>query len=224
MTPTVVLLHGLLRSARSMAGLGRALSAQGYPVWARSYPSQRVGIEESAAFIVSHLQREVEGPLVLVTHSLGGIIARYVAGPLGEGAGLDVQRVLMLAPPNGGSRLARRFGKLGLFRRTHGPAGQELGVTRPEWPLPSAPVAVIAGTRSLGMNPIGWISSMSGLIPGTEPSDGTVLVEETRLPGMVDFATVAASHTFIMNNPEVREMIYRFVREGRLRPEQSPPS
>jgi pimeloyl-ACP methyl ester carboxylesterase len=216
--PTVVLLHGLLRTARSMAGLGRSLAARGYPVWARSYPSQRDTIEDNARAIVEQLSGELPGePLVLVTHSLGGILARFIAGPLGEQAGLDVQRILMLAPPNRGSRLARRFGHLGLFKRTHGPAGQELGAEDPAWPLPRAPVAVIAGTRPVGMNPIGWMSSVSGLIQEHEPSDGTVLVEETRLPGMVDFATVAASHTFIMNNPEVREMIYRFVGEGRLR-------
>ncbi len=201
-----------------MAGLGRALAAQGYPVWARSYPSQHLSIERSAEFVVERLAHEAAGqPLVLVTHSLGGIIARFVAGPLGERAGLDVRGIVMLAPPNSGSRLARRLGGLGLFRRTYGPAGQELGASAPAWPLPRAPVAVIAGTRARGLNPTGWLSSMSGLIRAAEPSDGTVLVEETRLPGMADFATVAASHTFIMNEPEVRAMILRFLREGRLR-------
>jgi len=216
--PTVVLLHGLLRSARSMARLGRTLEGEGYPVWARSYPSQRCSIEDSAAMIVEQLAGEAGArPLVLVTHSLGGIIARFIAGPLGERAGLDVRGVLMLAPPNGGSRLARRLGPLELFRRTYGPAGQALGASAPDWPIPRVPVAVIAGTRSRGLNPTGWMSSVTGLIRGEEPSDGTVLVEETRLPGMVDFATVAASHTFIMNHPEVRAMVLHFLRAGRLR-------
>ena len=46
--PTVVLLHGLARSARSMAGLARHLRRAGYETWSRSYPSRRVGIADAA--------------------------------------------------------------------------------------------------------------------------------------------------------------------------------
>ena len=219
MTPTVVLVHGLLRSARSMARLRRALDEAGYPTWARSYPSQRNSVEDSAAELVEALRRETSGPLHLVTNSLGGILARYIAGPLGRAAGLEVKGVVMLAPPNGGSRIAHRLAPLRVFQRMYGPAGQELAraLAASPWPLPEVPVAVIAGTRARGLNPTGWLSSAIGLIASDEPSDGTVLVDETRLPGMVDFATVSASHTFIMDHPEVRAMILHFLRAGRLR-------
>lgn len=218
MKPTVALVHGLMRTSRSMARLSRAIEDAGYPTWLGSYPSQRRSIEHNAAAIVDQLRHETRGPLLLVTHSLGGILARYIAGPMGRDAGLDVQGVLMLAPPNGGSRLARRFAPFAAFRRLYGPAGQELGAAvAPAWPLPEVPVAVIAGTVARGLNFTGWVSTVARLIQPDELSDGTVLVEETRLPGMVDFATVAASHTFIMDHPEARTMILRFLSGGRLR-------
>jgi hypothetical protein len=53
-------------------------------------------------------------------------------------------------------------------------------------------------------------------MPRDEPSDGIVTVAETKLPGMADFATVDASHTWIMNHPEVRAMVLEFLARGRL--------
>ena len=218
MTPTVVLLHGLLRSSRSMAGLARALEAAGYATWVGSYPSTALSIERAAGGVADELHHRFgERPLALVTHSLGGILARYLAGPLGVARGLRIEGVVMLAPPNAGSRLARTFGGVELFRRLYGPAGIELGAAASGWPVPTAPTAVIAGTYPRGLNPVGWMSHAVGIIDDAEPSDGTVLVEETRLPGMVDFATIEAGHTFIMDHPEAREMVLRFLREGRLR-------
>ena len=70
--------------------------------------------------------------------------------------------------------------------------------------------AVIAGARGTadGYNP---------LIPGDD--DGTVRVEETRLPGATDFMTVPAIHSFLMNNPAVIDASLRFLKEGQLRSE-----
>jgi pimeloyl-ACP methyl ester carboxylesterase len=215
--PTVVLLHGLWRTARSMARLARVIEAEGYTTFARSYASTRQSIEESAADIADELVATFgDRPLVLVTHSLGGILARYIAGPLAARSGLDVRGVVMLAPPNAGSRLAKRFGAWRAFHRLYGPAAGQLGAPR-DWPTPDVPVAVIAGTRSVGVNPTTWIARGLGMIGKDEISDGTVLLDETHLPGMIDFQTVAAGHTFIMDHPDVQAMVLRFLREGKLR-------
>ena len=218
MKPNVVLLHGLLRTGRSMDRLARTIEREGYRVWVRSYPSQVLSIEASAAEIASELERRFgKQPVALVTHSLGGIVARYIAGPFGDA--LDIERILMLAPPNRGSRLARRLGAFRAFQRLYGPAGQQLrAADEHAWPTPNVPVAVIAGTRAGGLNPTGWLSRATRLIHHSEPSDGTVLVEETHFPGMVDFATVNASHTFIMNHPRVHQMALAFLRDGKLQP------
>jgi hypothetical protein len=39
-------------------------------------------------------------------------------------------------------------------------------------------------------------------------------VEETRLAGARDFIVVPALHTVIMDNPQVREYVVRFLRQG----------
>jgi pimeloyl-ACP methyl ester carboxylesterase len=224
--PTVVLLHGLLRTGRSMAGLERALQRAGYATWTGRYASQRQSIEEAAADVAESLAQGFgDRPLALVTHSLGGILARYIAGPFGARLGLRITGVVMLAPPNAGSRLARRLSQgetVGAaVRRIYGPAIRQLGGAEALWPLPSVPVGIIAGTRAGGLNPVAWLSRATGLIGAHEPSDGTVLVEETHLPGMpegmVELATVPATHTFIMDHADTHEMVLRFLEIGRLR-------
>ena len=207
--PTVVLLHGLARRAGSLAGLGRALAAAGFPVWACDYPSRRRGIAEAAAGLADRLAAELPGrPLAAVTHSLGGIVIRHLGDPR-----LDWRRIVMLAPPNHGSQVAAAFAGNRLFRWFYGPAGGELA--DPEgWPLPPAPCAVIAGTRRRALgNPTSWVSHRL-FAAGTE-HDGTVAVDETRLAGAA-FATVDAPHTFIMNDRRARELVLAFLRTGAL--------
>ncbi len=208
--PTVVLLHGLARTGRSMAGLRRALESQGWPTWACTYPSRRLGIAELAQDVADRVKAEVPGPVVAVTHSLGGILVRHM------GENLPLQRVVMLAPPNDGSHVAQAFASYALFRWFYGPAGQQV-VRADAWPVPPCPFGVIAGTRAISpWNPISWATRGLGLLPAGEPSDGTVTVAETRHVQMADFATVAASHTWIMDDPQARALIVQFLEQGRF--------
>jgi triacylglycerol lipase len=209
--PTVVLLHGLARTWRSMSGLRRHLEREGFATWAETYPSRRMPIAELAAATAEHI-RAAAGPgaeLMAVTHSLGGILVRHMPD-------LPWRRVVMLAPPNQGSLVARSFRELPAFRWFYGPAGQEVALGD-EWPAPPAPFGVIAGTRTTSVaNPTSWLTTGLRVFPPGHEHDGTVSVEETRLPGMADFRTVAAGHTFIMNDPRVRAWVVRFLREGRF--------
>lgn len=209
--PAVVLLHGLGRTHRSMGGLRRHLERLGYPTWARTYRSRRGSIEELAAEVAGWIRRDLGSrPLVGVTHSMGGILIRYMRDLL------PWQGVVMLAPPNQGSQVAASLARSRLYRWLYGPAGRDLSDAG-RWPAPPAPFAVIAGTRgpSLGNLP-SWVIAGLSLLPRGEPHDGTVLVRETRLEGMAGFAEVPASHTFLMNHPRARELIARFLASRRF--------
>ena len=147
--------------------------------------------------------------LLAVTHSLGGILVRHMHE-------LPWRRVVMLAPPNQGSLVARAFRQLPAFRWFYGPAGQEVA-RADEWPQPPAPFGVIAGTQVTSIsNPTSWLTTGLRVFPGGEEHDGTVSVAETRLPTMADFRTVRTSHTVIMNDPQVRAWVVQFLRHGRF--------
>ena len=119
-------------------------------------------------------------------------------------------RVVMLAPPNGGSPLVDKVRENAIFVHFAGPAAAELGTELPERLGPvDFEVGVIAGDRS--WNPLG-----SWLIPGDD--DGTVAVESARIEGMADFRVVPSTHTFIMRSPEVASEMLHFLATGRFSP------
>jgi pimeloyl-ACP methyl ester carboxylesterase len=212
MKPLVVLLHGLARGQGSMASLGAFLRGHGFDTWSHTYPSRR----HSIAYLASALTEQLvefagERPLHAVTHSMGGIIVRHLHDPR-----LRWSRIAMLAPPNQGSRLAAGLVRNPLFRWFYGPAGRELADAA-AWPEPPAPFAVIAGTRSLALgNPTSW--TFGRRFPPGVRNDGTVAVDETKLPGMTAFAEVDATHTWIMNAQEARRLILAFLQNGRFGP------
>ena len=208
---TVILLHGLGRTSRSMRNIQRHLTRAGYRVINISYPSTRRTIEQLAEYLGPELDSYCASPQArvhFVTHSLGGIILRrYLQDHRPAGLG----RVVMLGPPNRGSKLADRLAGWPVYRLLTGPAGQQIGAGASGAVNCLGPIdfelGVIAGNRSL--NPL-----FSHLIPGED--DGAVSVESTKAPGMQDFLVVPRSHTFIMNDPEVAWQVEHFLRQGRF--------
>jgi triacylglycerol lipase len=210
MKPFVVLLHGLARGQGSMAGLGAFLRKQGYETWSHTYPSRRHSIAYLASALADKLAAVArDRPIHAVTHSLGGIVVRHLQDPR-----LHWGRIVMLAPPNQGSRLAAGLVRNPLFRWFYGPAATELADCS-SWPAPPAPFGVIAGTRNLALsNPTSW--TLGRRFREGVQNDGTVAVEETKLPGMSAFAAVDATHTWIMNSQAVRRLIVTYLQNGRF--------
>ncbi|MBK7823205.1 MAG: hypothetical protein IPJ61_19665 [Tessaracoccus sp.] len=208
--PSVVLLHGLARSPRAMHGLADALGAAGYVPHLIRYSTLAASPQAAAAAVQAQLQDTFgTRPIFAVTHSLGGVLIRYLRKPL------TWKRIVMLAPPNQGSAIARAVRTTvgsDVFARL--PAAAQLSTGRPtDWPYPPAPFAIIAGTRRPGVwHPAGWLGRL--FLPTHEPSDGTVLVRETRLSGAAAFATVDATHTAIMDHPEAQRLAIAFLRDG----------
>jgi hypothetical protein len=194
-----------------MAALRLHIERLGYPTWSQSYPSRRAKIQDLAAEVAGRIREDVgNAPVVGVTHSMGGILVRYMRELL------PWRGVVMLAPPNRGSLVAAEMARRRLYRWYLGPAGRDLAEGE-AFPAPPEPFAVIAGTRgaTFGNLPSWFIAGMR-LIPRGAPHDGTVLVSETRLDGMVAFAEVDASHTFLMNHPDARALVARFLAENRF--------
>ena len=193
-----------------MRGVAAVLEAAGYEAVAVGYPTLTSSIEAAAAAVTDQLVRLGARPLYAVTHSMGGVLVRHLRDDR-----LAWKRIVMLAPPSQGSAVARAVqAAVGADAFAQLPAASTLGTATPAaWPYPPAPFAVIAGTRRPGaFHPAGWLGRWC--LPPGEPSDGTVLVSETRLPGAAAFATVDAAHTAIMDHPEAQRLAIAFLRDG----------
>lgn len=110
---TVVLVHGLAGSRLDMWPISRRLGRLGFAVTNWGYRSLGRSIETHAARLEKFLQdidRKSDGKeFHLVTHSMGGIIARTV---FEQNSFQNLERVVMLAPPNRGSHAARKMAPL----------------------------------------------------------------------------------------------------------------
>jgi pimeloyl-ACP methyl ester carboxylesterase len=206
----VVLLHGLARTKRSMAGLEKHLSASGYQVINMGYPSREKTIQELSDEILPKVVsrcRELRAKKIhFVTHSMGGILIRYY---LTQHDIPSLGRVVMLSPPNNGSEVVDRLKDLSLFRWINGPAGVQLGTDEASIPRhlgrPSYEVGIITGDRSINL-------FLSRLIPGSD--DGKVSVRNAQLEGMKDFLVVHKTHPFIMNDEKVMAQVSTFLSTG----------
>jgi hypothetical protein len=187
-----------------MLRLSGALRAAGFATAPLTYASTRRSLEEHAASVCSVIQGFEDARQVsFVTHSLGGIVVRYLlARPAPWRERIAPHRMVMLAPPNQGSTVARRLDGA-LLRAVLGRSAVQIagGECRELGP-PPIPCGVIAGNLREGRG-------IHGLVPGGD--DGLVAVSETELEGMTDHRTVEAVHTLIMNHPEVEAAVLRFL-------------
>lgn len=208
---SVILLHGLARTDKSMQKLEQALLKKGYCVQNVSYASTRNNIEILAEEAIGPALSACSdaGKINFVTHSLGGILVRqYLLHHDIDGLG----RVVMLGPPNQGSEVIDKLGNVPGFHFIHGDAGLELGTGATSVPnnlgQANFDLGIIAGTRSVNL----FLSSM---IPG--PDDGKVSVESTRLEGMNDHLEMEVTHPFMMRNNQVIEQVIHYLETGKFK-------
>ena len=208
----VMLIHGLGRLKSSMAKLDDAFITNGFDVVNWSYPSTRLSIDDIAhnLYDVFKLNSGCHNNVFFVTHSLGGVVVRRMISLYNI---KNINGFVMITPPNHASVFARWILKYPIIKTMMGPAGQELRSRKQIEKIcavPESDVMVIAGTKCFSVNnPNSWISQ----VILKKPHDGTVTVEETKLPNMEKFITIKDSHTFIASNPVVVKEAVEFLKQ-----------
>lgn len=208
--PRVVLLHGLWRGHHSMEPLARKLREHGFSTLNIPYPSIRLPIEEIAQRIHQMLVERSDGrPFHLVTHSLGGIIARQM---IANGQ-CQIQRLVMLAPPSNGSEIVDHLQSCPLLSWFLGPAGRQLATSGIPSQLPPLPTHVEAAAI---MGSHVSIKCFDRIL--SAPHDGIVSASKGHLPELRAFAVVDADHTFISIHPEAIRLCREFLSDGSWSP------
>ncbi len=189
---TVVLLHGLGRTRRSMARLAAHLDAAGYRTACLGYPSRRLGLRACADHVqpaVSAIRERAGCPIVLVGHSMGGLVARHLAAAQPDlAAGL-----VTIGTPHRGSEAADLVSAFRFGRMLFGPALLDLRTdAAAAIPMPACPMVAVAGTRAL-------IPFFRARL--TPPHDGLVSLARAR-PGLREtWCAVPGDHTRLMDHP-----------------------
>lgn len=233
---TVVLLHGLCRTSRSMAKMETALEAEGYNVINVDYPSRSATIDELTKQVFQSLEKQVgkpaphvrqtfqpAKPIHFVTHSMGGILlGRYLelegqrprcpdAGdgvPPQKGSIYDrLGNVVMLAPPSRGSEVPDKLGGLKLYQWINGPAGNQLGTNSHPLRLDVPGSDIGVIAGDRSINPI-----LSLLIPG--PDDGKVSLARVKPAAYTDYLQLHVTHACMMRNPRVIKQTKYFLEHG----------
>ncbi len=206
----VILLHGLARSESSMAVMEDRLSAEGYQTVNLGYPSRDHDIETLAPLAIAPALKQCTEShnINFVTHSLGGILVREY---LSQNSINNLNRVVMLGPPNKGSEVVDKLHEVPGFYALNGDAGNQLGTLPSSKPNTLGPadfdLGIIAGTRSINL-------ILSLLTPGSD--DGKVSTENSKLEGMNDHIELPVTHTFMMKNQQVIHQVIHYLRNGKF--------
>lgn len=207
MNEHVLLLHGIHMHAWTMLPFARLLKQQGLSVQTFGYYSIWQKPEQHCAALTAAAEdffRRHQKPLHFVGHSLGGLVLRRFAAARPD---LVRGRIVTLGTPHQGSTTAETVRNWGAGTPLLGGAYRNmLDGNLPDLP-PGIELGSLAGNSPLG---IGRIFKLQG------ENDGTVLVEETRFPGMTDHILLPVSHTGMLTDKRVAGQTAAFLRHGKF--------
>jgi esterase/lipase len=200
-----VLVHGLIRRSFDLYIMGKFLCKNGFTVYVYDYKTsektmaaQGVDLRSYLAKIMREYPENVK--INIVTHSMGGILTRYALTPVKDKNEFDIsriRRIVMIAPPHGGSNVARFFVKYLPF------TGRWL---KPLSELSNASDSVIHSVPHIAKGPeIGIIAAKY---------DREVAFKDTYLPEMKERCVIRAEHSFVVYLKSAHKTVLRFLKEG----------
>ncbi|ATC93051.1 PGAP1-like alpha/beta domain-containing protein [Pseudoalteromonas tunicata] len=188
----IIVLHGLYMSGFVMRPLCHQLKKAGFEILNLTYnslsPDKETIFQQMDSFIGDQ-------HTALVCHSLGGLIARAYL----ESNSVNTQfitKVITLGTPHKGSQIAKHMQEKG-FDSLLKNSVEFLLSNNADWPF-NAKLYSIAGDLPIGLMPL--------LEKGSQ-SDGTVLLDETKLHGMAEHKIFHLSHTTMIYSRQVMQYI-----------------
>ncbi len=210
-----VTIHGLTHNGLHMYTMGKFLASRGYETYCFDYRTTRGTVQEHAvefkAFLETLARKYPDYPINIVTHSMGGLVTRQTLGhlcdsqPCSPGELLTrnrIKRIVMLAPPNRGSKVASAAVKYVPFSPNIMEPLPDLsyGEDSPvhKIPVPSGiPIGIIAASADIAV-----------------PRDSTSLENQS------DYLVMTSSHSFIMMRTKVQRQVLEFFQNAKFKKEE----
>jgi hypothetical protein len=206
---SVVCIHGFMVTPRSMRMVSRFLQCGGADTYVWGYPSRKRILQEHGCHLVCFLQQLAAQnpgkPINFVAHSTGGLVLRAALNLPGCPEEAKIGRVVLLAPPNKGAVLARRFHEFYPARLVLGTkSGRQLMCYCPkdiarlgEFPE-CLDILVVAGYRG-------------SKIFFNEPNDRFVTLKETMLDRPHKRMELNISHDQMLSSRAVLHIVNNFI-------------
>ncbi len=210
---TVVLVHGYSKGPADMNTLADFLKAAGYRPVTVDLPLTFDHVQEAAEIFEKKVEKILSGvpdneSIAMVGHSTGGIVIRYFLSHSPYYKRVD--RAVLIATPNRGSRLAGMAGEISdLLVETFATLDSlrpekigELSLDDPE----ETRIGAIAGNK--GNLALGRLLE--------KEHDGRVEVRSVYYPGLDDFIVLPYNHDEIHHRQETASLVIRFLESGRF--------
>ena len=207
----VILIHGLFMYGFIMNPIAEFLAGKNYSPLFYDYPTVRYKVEEHGERLALFLEeyfREGEknfhsGKIHFVTHSMGGLILRKALQLLSDRSREKVGNIVMIAPPNKGSDVAKTALKL--------------------LPFPAKMIRPLEGLSSVE-NSFANREKMPeefGKRIGILGAEGDLMVrkEYTFLSAAKERVFLPGQHTLILFRQDAKKAVYTFLKEGSFPPE-----
>ena len=203
----IIYVHGLWLNGTESLILRRRMERDwGIPVHPFRYRSVTSNMGEIAARLQAFVKELAPQSLHLIGHSLGGLVIyrfleRYPDQPPG--------RVVFLGTPSVASRAAVEAARMKWAATLVGHCvAEELLIERTRRWAVKRDLGIIAGTKNVGLGQF-----FAGF---EEDCDGTISVDETRLPGAADHLTLPVSHMGMLLSARVARETVEFLQTGRF--------
>ncbi|NGN96832.1 cob(I)alamin adenolsyltransferase [Grimontia sp. S25] len=190
----IILLHGLYMHGVAMLPLEKRLESVGHKVLNLSYNT----VMPDLSGLFRAMDDFIDGDdIAIVAHSMGGVITRaYLEN--GSDMSRCVKTVITLGTPHKGSKVAAFFKDIGIGDFMFQESSRFLMPEQePTWPKGST-LYSIAGDMRIGP---------ATVLVRDEESDGTVLVEETKIDGMASHEVFPLTHSALIFAKRVSERI-----------------
>ena len=209
--PGVLLVHGLWMRSIAMRWLATRLHSQGFAPATFGYYSLLQDTDAVVARLAGVLA--AQPGLHVVAHSLGGLLTLRAVERLGDAA---IGRIVCLGSPLAGSGAAAAIAAripAGAQLVGHNRALLQAGIGR----IPDGiEVGMVAGCVPRGLGALVARFACA--------HDGTVGVDETRVPGLADHVVVRASHSGLLFSDEVVRQVAGFLRGAGFEHAVEPPA
>jgi len=205
---TIVMVHGAIVDGYETGLLRRRLRQLGYRTRLFQYRSMMRGLDFNVNLLAKFI-RETEGDTVhVIGHSMGGVLMRQVFEQTPDPR---PGRILAIASPLLDCWVARRFEQL------HPRVGPLLIGQTVRDHITNPPDAIWRGARDFGVIAGTYPFGVGRVFPSLpNPSDGVVLLGETRLQGLRDHVTYRINHFGLLLSKRCAAQAASFLATGKF--------